>query len=121
MFLPARYVSGPGLKWQEEGRNYMTDAGPKSLDRGESSTTDLDTPERMSAVSLAARAQKKRRRSGSVVLATQVALVVLLIAGMFALNASAGKLIMPKPTDVLDQSIKMWSDGTMWKGLRESL
>lgn len=99
----------------------MTDAGPKSLDRGESSTTDLDTPERMSAGALAARAQKKRRRSGNVVLATQVALVVLLIAGMFALNASAGKLIMPKPTDVLDQSIKMWSDGTMWKGLRESL
>ncbi|SFC94856.1 hypothetical protein SAMN04488059_11569 [Devosia psychrophila] len=32
---------------------------------------------------------------------------------MFALNATSGKPIMPKPTDVLDESIKMWSDGTM--------
>jgi NitT/TauT family transport system permease protein len=33
----------------------------------------------------------------------------------------AGKLTMPRPDAVLQQSIKMWSDGTMLKGLLESL
>jgi NitT/TauT family transport system permease protein len=40
---------------------------------------------------------------------------------MYALNAAAGNLTMPRPDDVLDESIKMWSDGTMLRGLWESL
>ena len=47
--------------------------------------------------------------------------MLLVIAGMYALNAVAGKLTMPRPDAVLQQSIKMWSDGTMLKALLESL
>jgi NitT/TauT family transport system permease protein len=50
-----------------------------------------------------------------------VLIVLLLIAGMYLLNAVAGKLTMPRPDAVLQQSIKMWSDGTMLKRLLESL
>ncbi|MEQ1768772.1 MAG: ABC transporter permease [Devosia sp.] len=54
-------------------------------------------------------------------LLAQVLIVLLLIVGMYALNAVAGKLTMPRPDAVLQQSIKMWSDGTMLKALLESL
>lgn len=66
-------------------------------------------------------AQARRRREGGLVLLAQVLIVLLLIAGMYALNAAAGKLTMPRPDAVLQQSIKMWSDGSMWKGLVESV
>jgi NitT/TauT family transport system permease protein len=62
-----------------------------------------------------------RRREGRLVFLAQVLIVLLLIAGMYLLNAVAGKLTMPRPDAVLQQSIKMWSDGTMLKGLLESL
>lgn len=99
----------------------MTGKGHKSDTPGASLTRAPKAPEPTSAKALATRAQKKRRRKSNAVLATQIAIALLLVVGMFALNAAAGKLIMPKPTDVLDQSIKMWSDGTMWRGLSESL
>lgn len=67
------------------------------------------------------RARSLRRREGNLVLATQVLILLLLIAGMYALNAAAGKLTMPRPDAVLQQSIRMWSDGSMLKGLLESL
>lgn len=66
-------------------------------------------------------ARTRKRREGSLVLLAQVLIVLLLIAGMYALNAVAGKLTMPRPDAVLQQSIKMWSDGTMLKALLESL
>lgn len=74
-----------------------------------------------SAAALAERARKKRRRESSAVLGVQISIALLVVAGMFALNAAAGKLIMPKPTDVLNQSILMWSDGTMIRALGQSL
>ena len=63
----------------------------------------------------------RQRREGGLVLLAQVLIVLLLIAGMYALNAVAGKLTMPRPDAVLQQSIRMWSDGSMLKGLMESL
>lgn len=54
-------------------------------------------------------------------LGAQVLVVLLLIAGMYALNAAAGKLTMPRPDAVFAQSVRMWSDGTMVKALGESL
>jgi NitT/TauT family transport system permease protein len=62
-----------------------------------------------------------RRREGSLVLLAQVLIVLLVIAGMYALNAVAGKLTMPRPDAVLQQSISMWADGTMWQGVVESV
>jgi len=67
------------------------------------------------------RARKRRERERTLVVGAQVAVVVLLLAGMYALNATAGNLVMPRPTDVLNRSIQMWSDGTMLKALGESL
>lgn len=66
-------------------------------------------------------ARTRQRREGSLVSLAQVLIVILIIAGMYALNAVAGKLTMPRPDAVLQQSIKMWSDGSMLKGLLESL
>jgi ABC-type nitrate/sulfonate/bicarbonate transport system permease component len=67
------------------------------------------------------RARARQRSEGGLVLLAQVLIVLLIIAGMYALNAVAGKLTMPRPDAVLQQSIKMWSDGTMLKALLESL
>ncbi len=66
-------------------------------------------------------ATRRQRHESGYVVGAQVLIVLLLIAGMYALNAVAGKLTMPRPDAVLDQSIKMWADGTMLKGLGESL
>jgi ABC-type nitrate/sulfonate/bicarbonate transport system permease component len=70
---------------------------------------------------IARAAQARRRRESGLVLLAQVLIVLLLIAGMYALNAVAGKLTMPRPDAVLEQSIRMWSDGSMWKGLVETV
>lgn len=66
-------------------------------------------------------AQARRRREGTVVFVAQVLIVLAVVAGMYALNAAAGKLTMPRPDAVLQQFIRMWSDGTMLKALLESL
>ncbi|MCB1993125.1 MAG: ABC transporter permease [Geminicoccaceae bacterium] len=73
------------------------------------------------AETVAAAAQKQRRRSRDAVLGLQVLIVILLIAGMQLLHATAGNLVMPSPVAVLNQSIVMWSDGTILRGLGESL
>lgn len=66
-------------------------------------------------------ALKRRSRERYLVSMLRVALIILLLAGMQLLNATSGNLTMPKPADVLDESWKMWIDGTMLRGLRESL
>ena len=66
-------------------------------------------------------APRRRRQQSGYILGAQVLIVLLLIAGMYALNAVAGKLTMPRPDAVMEQSIRMWSDGTMLRGLGESL
>lgn len=65
--------------------------------------------------------RKPSQLSGSAVFGLQILVGLAIILGMFALNAVAGKLVMPKPTDVLAQSIRLWSDGTMLKALGESV
>jgi NitT/TauT family transport system permease protein len=81
----------------------------------------LETPSGAPASRGAGALQLRRRREGRLVFLAQVLIVLLLIAGMYALNAVAGKLTMPRPDAVLQQSIRMWADGTMLKGLVESL
>jgi NitT/TauT family transport system permease protein len=75
----------------------------------------------LSVAVLGERAQQRRRRERAVVLATQIGIGVALLVGMYVLNAVAGNLTMPSPFDVLDESIKMWSDGTILRALGESL
>jgi len=73
------------------------------------------------AASVSQRARKQRFRERGIVLGSQITIALLIVAGMYALNAAAGKLTMPRPDAVLAQSIRMWSDGTMLRGLGESL
>ncbi len=84
-------------------------------------------PERSSALPVeatggaAARTRKRRTRERNLVSSLRVCVVILLLVGMHLLNATSGNLTMPKPADVLDQSWKMWTDGTMFRGLGETL
>ncbi|MFO1184585.1 MAG: ABC transporter permease [Bauldia sp.] len=73
------------------------------------------------AAAAAAKARRRRSREQWSVIALRAALVVALVAGMFLLNALFGNLTMPKPDAVLAESWKMWTDGSMLKGLRETL
>jgi NitT/TauT family transport system permease protein len=75
----------------------------------------------VSAAELEARGRQRRQRETTLVLGAQILIGLLLLAGMYLLNITAGKLFMPRPDDVLAQSIKLWSDGTMLKALGESL
>lgn len=95
----------------------MSEDGAKALARDGRLDTSSDKP---ASQTTSARHIRRGRESLLVFLA-QVLIILLLIAGMYALNAVAGKLTMPRPDAVLEQSIKMWSDGTMLKGLLESL
>jgi ABC-type nitrate/sulfonate/bicarbonate transport system permease component len=74
-----------------------------------------------SADTLGERARHQRRRERGWVLGAQILIGLLLIAGMYLLNATSGSLTMPRPDAVVAQSIKLWSDGTMLKGLGETL
>jgi ABC-type nitrate/sulfonate/bicarbonate transport system permease component len=69
----------------------------------------------------AARARQRRRREFALVTIMRVGVVLALLVGMHLLNLRAGNLTMPKPSDVFDESWQMWTDGTMLRGLRESL
>lgn len=89
--------------------------------RARSVRPEPDVAAGLSSSALAARAQQQRRRASIVITGAQILLVLLLVLGMFALNATSGNLIMPKPTDILDESIQLWSDGTMLQALAESL
>jgi ABC-type nitrate/sulfonate/bicarbonate transport system permease component len=86
-----------------------------------SEETVRPAPGTVSAAQLEARGQKRRQRETTLVLGAQILIGLMLLSGMYLLNATAGKLFMPRPDDVLAQSIKLWSDGTMLKALGESL
>lgn len=88
---------------------------PRSAGASESSVTPK------SLLPIASERAQRRRRGHGYVLGAQIAIALLLLAGMYALNATAGKLTMPRPDAVLEQSIRMWSDGTMMRALGESL
>ena len=81
------------------------------------------TVENAAVVSNRAAATAQRRRSGerNLVVLWRIAILIGLVAGMFLLNAQFGNLTMPNPLDVLDESRKMWTDGTMVRALGESL
>lgn len=79
------------------------------------------TPPISSATDLAERARVRRRREQTMVLGSQVTIALLLLVGMYALNATAGNLTMPSPLDVFDKSVLMWSDGTILRALGQSL
>lgn len=78
-------------------------------------------PGTVSVAELEARGRQRRQRETTLVLGAQILIGLGLLAGMYLLNITAGKLFMPRPDDVLAQSIKLWSDGTMLKALGESL
>lgn len=86
-----------------------------------SEETVRPAPGTVSAAQLEARGQKRRQRETTLVLGAQILIGLMLLSGMYLLNATAGKLFMPRPDDVLAQSIKLWSDGTMLKALGELL
>lgn len=66
-------------------------------------------------------ARRRRSLESGAVLGVQIVIGLLLLAGMYGLNAVGGNLVMPSPTDVWGESVKMWSDGTMLAGLLQSL
>lgn len=66
-------------------------------------------------------ARRRRNRTRTAVSAAQILIVILLLVGMQLLHATAGNLVMPSPAAVLNQSIEMWSDGTILRALGESL
>ncbi len=78
-------------------------------------------PGAVSVEELEARGRQRRQRETTLVLGAQIMIGLLLLAGMYLLNITAGKLFMPRPDDVLAQSIRLWSDGTMLKALGESV
>jgi len=78
-------------------------------------------PGMVSAAELEVRGHKRRRREDTLVIGAQILIGLAVLAGMYLLNATSGKLFMPRPDDVLAQSIKLWSDGTMIRALGESL
>ena len=78
-------------------------------------------PARISGNIVARRAQKRRALEGSAIFGAQVLIGFGLLAGMYALNAIGGNLLMPSPTSVARQSFIMWTDGTMLAGLGQSL
>jgi NitT/TauT family transport system permease protein len=68
-----------------------------------------------------ARARQRRAQERNRVRLLRVGVVILLLGGMFLLNALFGNLTMPKPTDIVVASWKMWADGTMLQGLGQTL
>lgn len=82
-----------------------------------------DAADSAAAVSARGAAIAYKRRSGerNRVVLWRIAILIGLVAGMFLLNARFGNLTMPNPLDVLDESRKMWTDGTMLNALGESL
>lgn len=83
-------------------------------------TATSSTPEGRAALAPDA-GLRRQRRELRLIRSAQFLLVVLVIAGMYALNAAAGKLVMPRPDDIVAQSFRLWGDGTMLRGLGQSL
>ena len=96
---------------------------------GEETTVRLEPPGAAAAADTAAargtraaaKAKKRRNRESTFISLLRVAFIILLLAGMHLLNATSGNLTMPKPADVLDESWKMWTDGTMFRALGQTL
>jgi ABC-type nitrate/sulfonate/bicarbonate transport system permease component len=83
--------------------------------------TRLSAKPTTSVPAQAALARRRRGIEGGAVFGAQVLIALALLASMYALNAVGGNLLMPSPTDVFDESVTMWSDGTMLAGLGQSL
>ena len=66
-------------------------------------------------------ARRRRNAESGAVFGAQIVIGFVLLAGMYGLNAVGGNLVMPNPNDIVGESIKMWSDGTMIAGLGQSL
>jgi ABC-type nitrate/sulfonate/bicarbonate transport system permease component len=73
------------------------------------------------SVTASALARRRRGIESGAVFGAQFLIGLALLVGMYALNAVGGNLLMPSPTDVFDESVTMWSDGTMLTGLGQSL
>lgn len=99
----------------------MTEDLGTPLPRPELLSARSPGPQMSSVAALSERARRRRIGERSAVVGSQILIALLLLAGMYALNATAGKLTMPRPDAVLAQSIKMWSDGSMLRGLGETL
>jgi ABC-type nitrate/sulfonate/bicarbonate transport system permease component len=69
----------------------------------------------------AARARKRRVRERTLVGGIQVAIVILAIAVMYVLNATSGNLTMPKPHAIFKAFWALWTDGTMFRALLQTL
>lgn len=69
----------------------------------------------------AVKAQRRRRVESSAILGIQIMIGLGLLAGMYALNAVGGNLLMPSPSAVARQSVILWTDGSMLAGLGQSL
>lgn len=82
---------------------------------------DINAPAPSPAPSSVSAAAAARRRGDWLVLALQIGVAILIVVGMFVLNATSGNLVMPRPDAVLAQSIRMWSDGSLLKALGQSL
>lgn len=98
----------------------MTDESAKTR-RTAARPPGSTAPATRSVEQLQAEGARRRRRQDTLVLGAQILIGLGLLAGMYLLNATAGKLFMPRPDDVLAQSIRLWSDGTMLRALGESL
>ncbi len=70
---------------------------------------------------MADKARRRRARERTRVRLLRVGLILLIVGGMYLLNVTFGNLTMPSPVDVFDESWKMWADGTMLRGLSETL
>ena len=85
----------------------------------------LPTPPPLTSVvpdsGTALRLRRKRILSKGQVWVAQVLIVMAMLGGMQVLNMVAGNLVMPAPGGVLQQSVLMWSDGTIPRALGESL
>ena len=64
---------------------------------------------------------ERRQRARNIVVPLRVAVVIVLLAFMYALNATAGNLTMPNPFDVVRAGWKMSLDGSLLKALGQSL
>jgi NitT/TauT family transport system permease protein len=77
--------------------------------------------EAASSARAAARASRRRSRERTIVISIQVSLVILLITGMYVLNATSGNLTMPRPDSIIDAFWVLWGDGTMVRALLQTL
>lgn len=69
----------------------------------------------------AERARRRRSRERVTLGSLQVGFIILLIAGMYALNATSGNLVMPRPDAIAVQFWKILTNGTLIEAFGESL